>query len=196
MKKIFALIAILFSMFVGMQNINAQSINVGYVSSAYTVNEGTSSAAMNGNGLYVGFDYDYPVAANLLFNPGIDIDYIRYNVYGSVYGNAFYLRVPLHLKYAYRLDNMFELFGAAGPSLTYALGGKIRYHEGGISYTEEMFDEYDQRFDVPLGFEVGANINKSFKISIGYDFGLVNQIKSSDYKLVKNIFHAGIGYNF
>lgn len=196
MKKILTLIAILFSMFVGMQNINAQSINVGYVSSAYTVNEGTSSAAMNGNGLYVGFDYDYPVAANLLFNPGIDIDYVRYNVYGSVYGNAFYLRVPLHLKYIYKLDNIFELFGAAGPSLTYALGGKIRYHEGGISYTEEMFDEYDQRFDVPIGFEVGANINKNFKLAIGYDFGLVNQIKGSNYKLVKNIFHAGIGYNF
>lgn len=196
MKKILTLITILFSMFIGMQNISAQSINVGYVNSTYTVSESGVSTQMNGNGMYFGADYDYPVATNLLFNPGIFVDYVKYHLYGNLYGNAFYLRVPLHVKYAYRLDNMFELFGTAGPALSYALGGKVRYHEGGISYTENFFDNSDQRFDIPLGLEIGANINKTFKLTLGYDFGLLNQIKDVDYRFTRNVFRAGIGYNF
>ena len=196
MKKLLSIIIILVSMFVGMQNTYAQSVSIGYVNSAYTVNEGSASTAMNGNGLYLGADYDYAFASNLSLNPGVFIDYVNYNVYRNVHGNAFYVRVPIHVKYSYQLDNMIELFGTAGPSLTYALGGKTRYHDGGISYSEKLFDEYDNRFDIPLGLQIGANLNKTFKVTLGYDFGLLNQAKEVNYKLVKNIFHAGIGYNF
>ena len=195
MKKILTLVTILFAMLIGL-NANAQSFNIGYENSVYSVRDGGSSLNMNGNGMYLGVDYDMPVSGDLVFTPGLFVDYVNYNLYGSVHGNAFYLRVPLHLKYAYRLDNMFELFGTAGPALSYALGGKIRYHEGGISYTEQFFDEYDQRFDIPLGLEIGANINKTFKLTFGYDFGLLNQAKDADFKLVRNVFRAGIGYNF
>jgi len=195
MKKILTLVTILFAMLIGL-NANAQSLNIGYENSVYSVRDGGSSLNMNGNGMYLGVDYDMLVSDNLVFTPGLFVDYVNYNLYGNVQGNAFYLRVPLHLKYAYRLDNMFELFGTAGPALSYALGGKIRYHEGGISYTEQFFDESDQRFDIPLGLEIGANINKTFKLTFGYDFGLLNQAKDADFKLVRNVFRAGIGYNF
>ena len=117
MKKFLTLITILFSIFIGMQNINAQSVNIGYINSTYVISDSNAASQMTGNGMYGGFDYDYPVATNLLFNPGIFVDYVKYHLYGNLYGNVFYLRVPLHLKYSYRLDNMFELFGTAGPAL-------------------------------------------------------------------------------
>ena len=196
MKKFLTLITILFSIFIGMQNINAQSVNIGYINSTYVISDSNAASQMTGNGMYGGFDYDYPVATNLLFNPGIFVDYIKYHLYGNLYGNVFYLRVPLHLKYSYRLDNMFELFGTAGPALSYALGGKIKYHDNGFSYTENFFDNSDQRFDIPLGLEIGANIDNSFKVTLGYDFGLINQAKDIDYRFTRNSFRVGVGYNF
>lgn len=196
MKKFLTLITVLISIFIGMQNTFAQSINVGYVNSSYVVKDGGSSFSMNGNGIYAGFDYDYSLDNSLYLNPGVYFDFIDYNVYGNLHGTAFYVRVPIHLKYMYTLDNALTVFATAGPSLTYALGGKIKYHEGGIAYSENFFDEYDQRFDIPLGLEVGLNINRLYKVVVGYDFGLLNQAKDDDYKLVKNMFHVGLGYNF
>lgn len=196
MKKILSVIIIMISMFVGMQNINAQSINVGYVNSSYVMSNANSSMEINGNGAYAGLDYDYVLGNGLSLVPGLFVEFVNYNIYTNIDANVFYLRVPVHLMYNYRLDNRLELFGTVGPSLVYGLGGKTRYHNGGISYSEDFFEMYDQRFDIPLGLEIGLNMGGAYKFVLGYDFGMLNQQKDSNYRLVRNVFHAGIGYNF
>lgn len=195
MKKFLSLIMIMFSLFVGMQTMNAQSVNVGYLNSVYSMHNSNITYSMTGNGVYVGGDYDFNIAPNLDVTPGVYFDYVNYDVAANTRGNVFYLRVPIHLKYSYRFSNTVEMFGTAGPSLVYGLGGNTVYHNEGIRYTESFFGD-GPRFDVPVGLELGVNINKNYKVVAGYDFGLVNQSSLKEAKMLRNVLHIGVGYNF
>lgn len=195
MKKILSLIMVVFALFIGMQNMNAQSVNVGYLNSVYSTHNSNITYSMAGNGVYVGGDYDFTIAPNLDVTPGVYFDYVNYDVASHTRGNVFYLRVPIHLKYSYRFSNTLELFGTAGPSLVYGLGGNTTYHNEGIRYSEDFFGD-GPRFDVPVGLELGVNINKNYKVVAGYDFGLVNQSSLKEAKMLRNVLHIGVGYNF
>lgn len=197
MKKLFVVIVLaVLSLGLGKQAFG-QTVSVGYLNSAYVMKDGGASLSFKGSGVYGGVDMDFAIgAADLYFSPGFFVDFVKFKVYDNASANLFYLRAPLHLKYNITLSGI-NLFATAGPSLVYALAGKYRYKDGGISYSEDFFDETDiQRFDIPLGFTVGANVAYNLRIEFGYDFGLLNQTNDSYVRCSKNILHFGVGYSF
>ena len=195
MKKFLVFIVSMFA-FVFANNINAQTISAGYLRSTYTSKYDGTTYSMNGNGLFVGADIDVDLTDGLAFTPGLFFDYANYEILDNIHANVYYLRAPLHIKYTYYLEKDLSLFVDGGPGLSYGLGGKVRYHNGGIDVNEDFFTDDDRRFDIPLGLEVGANLPYNLRLTFGYDWGLLNQSADDDDNVRRNFLHVGLGYRF
>lgn len=131
---------------------------------------------------------------------------------GSSNTTAYYLEVPVHIGWKYPLNNDLAVYGELGPYFAYGLGGKHKIKEpelgdnGDIVLNDKSYNTFDlfKRFDMGLGFRIGAEIKSKYTISIGYDFGFIDSWKgddtddgidlTSDCKL-KN-FYISLGYKF
>lgn len=193
MKKILTLIISIFCL-IGLQNINAQTISAGYLNGAYKTTDSGLSFSMQGNGAYVGADMDFTIADYLYVTPGVFVDFMAYRLFDNTTARALYLRAPIHLKVAADFNGV-NVFATAGPSLQFAVAGKLHYHDGGINYTEDFFDEDSQRFDVPIGVSGGVEFG-NFRFTVGYDWGMLNQNRTDDVTLKRNFLHVGVGYRF
>jgi len=195
MKK---LLTILCAVLISFQMFGQVSANIGYLSSTYKFNEDGFNVSMNGSGIYAGVSTDiYSTNFNdFSFSPGFYADFVDYELFSGLNAIVYYVRVPLHVKYNYPMSNTADLFISAGPSAVLGLGGKAKMSYGGVTYTENFFEEGDRRFDATFGFEAGVNLNKAVRVSCGYDLGLVNQVDDIDGSAKRNTFHLGIGYLF
>ncbi|MCK9161101.1 MAG: porin family protein [Parabacteroides sp.] len=92
---------------------------------------------------------------------------------------SYYIDIPCHIGYKYVVDENVSLYGNAGPYFALGLFGKSRYYgmkdDSYTSYSSSLFgDNKMNRWDVGLGFQVGAEINEQVQVSMGYDFGLTS----------------------
>ena len=77
-----------------------------------------------------------------------------------------YLEVPLNLGYTFDLSDNFGLFAEAGPYMGLILA-KLNY-------------EYDHNncgfrpIDIGIGLNLGVEMMKSFRLSLGFDFGFIS----------------------
>ncbi len=130
------------------------------------------------NGLYLD-------ASALLSAKGAKMDF---GDLGSQKINANYLEIPIHIGYKYAVNDNFSVFGSFGPYFSYGLFGKTKVEE--LDYDDEYelmktSSKYDtfgndglKRFDCGLGLNVGVEIKKTYRVAIGYDFGLTETYKS------------------
>ena len=87
------------------------------------------------------------------------------------------------------MNENFAIFGNAGPYLAIGLFGKAKA-EGDIldeyefddNSTNVFGDDAMKRFDFGLGLKAGVEFSQKYQISIGYDWGLVENIKDSGNK--------------
>ncbi len=107
--------------------------------------------------------------------------------------NPYYLEIPVHLGYKYAVNENFAIFGNAGPYVAIGLFGKAKIkgdliddiidEYGGDDNSTNVFgDDAMKRFDFGLGLKAGVEFNQKFQISIGYDWGLIENIKDSGNK--------------
>lgn len=116
----------------------------------------------------------------------------------SVNVDAYYLEIPIHIGYKHVFNEKFALFGEFGPYVGFGLFGKLKLESEGESMSVDTFSKKGgvKRFDMGLGFRVGAEINKLIPISIGYDFGLANINTEDDPNLKNSNLTVSIGYKF
>lgn len=113
--------------------------------------------------------------------------------------NPWYLEIPVHLGYKYKINDKFSVFGKFGPYFAFGLFGKMK----GTTLDWNVDEDYDwseiedidlvdkkekmnifgkdamKRFDFGLGLHAGFEFQKKYQFSIGYDFGLTKTYKDS-----------------
>lgn len=86
-----------------------------------------------------------------------------------------YLEVPIHFGYNYPITNKISVLGEVGPYFGYLISAK-GYDE---NYKWDGTEDFN-KLDVGIGFKLGAEFIKRFRLTVGYDWGLSNIYKDSD----------------
>lgn len=189
MKKILALIAILA---IGLGSVNAQDNLRWGVTAGMNVSNLKITGLDNRVGFHAGVKAElglpqvtegaYMDFGALLSLKGAKVDG---GTVGSFNFNPWYLEIPVHVGYKFAITDNFTLFANAGPYVAIGLFGKVKIKgeiadefesEFGTSSENIFGDDAFKRFDFGLGLKAGAEINKKFQVSIGYDFGLVETL--------------------
>ena len=194
MKKVFAIAAAL--MLIGTTAF-AQSIGAGYAQSTHKFGK-TSVAA---NGFYVGVGYTAEIMPGLNLNPGLYYEFLtddeNFSGVGLLQGKTteHYVNVPLHISYGMDFAPTFGMFIYGGPTASVGIASTTN---GAVLNTNQNNYEDDDysRFDIMLGGGVGVNLMKKIRITVGYDFGMLDRYKDDDYTIKRNRLTAGVAYIF
>lgn len=193
MKKVLLLMAMLT---IGLASINAQD-NLRW---GATVGMNSSNFSITGFDSKIGFHAGVKAEVGLpQISEGVCLDMgalltlkgakIDGGSAASIKFNPYYLEIPVHIGYKYAVNENFAIFGNAGPYLAIGLFGKAKA-EGDIldeyefndNSTNVFGDDAMKRFDFGLGLKAGVEFSQKYQISIGYDWGLVENIKDSGNK--------------
>lgn len=193
MKKVLLLMAMLT---IGLASINAQD-NLRW---GATVGMNSSNFSITGFDSKIGFHAGVKAEVGLpQISEGVYLDMgalltlkgakIDGGSAASIKFNPYYLEIPVHIGYKYAVNENFAIFGNAGPYLAIGLFGKAKA-EGDIldeyefddNSTNVFGDDAMKRFDFGLGLKAGVEFSQKYQISIGYDWGLVENIKDSGNK--------------
>lgn len=107
---------------------------------------------------------------------------------GNSRTNMNYLEIPIHIGYQYAINDQFTVFGEFGPYFAVGLFGKTKgeeldyndyFDEITTSYSYNTFDDF-KRFDFGLGLRFGIEFKQKYTLSIGYDFGLIDNWKQTE----------------
>ena len=202
MKKVFAIAAALLLMGT---TAFAQSFGAGYVQSTQKYNNTSSTA----NGFYAGVGYSAEIMPGLSLNPGLYYEFLSSTSAGSLWfvsgeskTQEHYVNVPLHLSFAYSFAPTFKMFVYAGPTANVGIASttKSTLAIGGASTTTEPSNNYKSgdysRFDIMLGGGVGVELMKKFRLTVGYDMGMLDRHNSDNVDLKRNRLTAGAALVF
>lgn len=198
MKKVFAIAAAL--MLLGTTAF-AQSFGAGYVQSTQKFNKTASTA----NGFYAGFGYTAEILPFLSLNPGIYYEFLTSSSNTSLFGynissaktTEHYVNVPLHLSLDLKLAPSFKMFVYGGPTANIGIASSTKGELLGATKKYNNYEDDDySRFDIMLGGGIGAEIAQRIRLTVGYDFGMLNRLKDSDYLLKRNRLTAGAAFIF
>jgi len=198
------------------------SISVGYLNNTFK----SGDVKMPEHGFYAGAYYSIGLGATCFkFTPGLFFSWSMYDKTASEAGvvalddetsiavseaaNAkmreAVLYLPLQLSYGIDLAPNVYVFVFGGPIPSLGLSAKFSY---GYAYTSSDGTEYEEsdyircygngyrRLDLKLGGGIGIDLDNRFRITAGYDFGIIDRSKSDSSEIHTNIFHAGVGYVF
>lgn len=167
-------------------------------------------------GFNVGLTVDYALTQDVFLMSGLefttkgakssyeeDFEVAKASVTETV--NAMYLQLPIHIGYKFDVSEGLKLNIHAGPYLAYGIGGKakIKYKGdiAGVDLSQENGEvdffgkDRAKEFDFGLGLGVGAEFGK-IGVGLGYDLGLVNLSRESDYKITNMNAYLSVGYKF
>lgn len=102
----------------------------------------------------------------------VDIDFYNDKVIGGVRAPILYLSIPIHIGYKYPFTESLAGFIDGGLFAAYAIS------------VDEYWEELEpRRFDFGLGAKIGVEFNQKYRLSLGYDLGLISFI---DFMSVNN----------
>jgi hypothetical protein len=136
--------------------------------------------------------------------------------------NEHYLDIPVRIKFAMDVMPNLRAFVYAGPTLDFGLSSKYqcraRLSDDQVGkYTYNYYSGKNKvstipgfeaskpssvyrRFDVDMGFAIGAEIYDIATVKLGLDWGLINKNKNrniADYLITnRNTFYLGLGVRF
>jgi hypothetical protein len=132
-------------------------------------------------GLTIGAAVDYPLMDN--FSLQGELLFVRKGVKfdGSDFDGKHaitYLEIPVLFKASFDVNGM-KVYGNAGPSLSFALGGKYEFSGGGDSESGSLKFGSDEESDykgMDFGFQIGGGIvlMEKYQIDLRYGLGLSN----------------------
>lgn len=196
MKKVFAIAAAL--MLIGTSAF-AQSFGAGYVQSTKKVNNSSSVA----NGFYAGFGYSAEIMPGLSLNPGLYYEFLTSNssaLGGILSGKTteHYVNVPLHLSFSLPLAPSFKLFVYGGPTANVGIASTTKGNIAGVvdTNTNNYEDDDYSRFDILAGVGGGIEVMNKLRLTVGYDWGLLDRYTSENYTLKRNRLTAGVAFIF
>ncbi len=119
-----------------------------------------------------------------------------------------YIEIPLLARVGFGSDN-FKVYVNAGPSLGFALGGKLKGESGSVSAEEDLTfgkgedDTFENSIDFGLQFGTGIGYTVGpgqIVLDLRYGLGLSNLFETpdganrSDFKSTNNVFAVSLGY--
>jgi len=159
----------------------------------YDINEGV------GFGISTGLYYSY--LAGKVTLPGFSI------ISGDMVEHA--LNIPVKAGYSVPVGSGLKGFLNVGPTFVCGLSSKIKPLGVDLLETDLYKHEYLGRFDIMVGGAIGAELNDMIRISVGYDFGMLDQFgaglkgknddgstKDSALKLNRNRLTVGLAFMF
>ena len=168
-------------------------------------------------GINGGLEIDYPFTPNFYANGRVLFSTKglaqNWGEIGKEKVTLGYIEVPLHIGYKTSFSNAFSIFADAGPYI--ALGVLYKHSfssklmdKWGVGFSDDAMDEWEnkerndwKRFDAGIGLNAGFEIQRKYRLTIGYDWGLMGLFKDGDYidadSDTKNRnLHIGVSYMF
>lgn len=104
----------------------------------------------------------------------------------------YYLNIPVHLGYKFRVNDNLSIFADAGPYFNFGVFGKMKQisiPSGGketvTTTSKNVFkDNLVEIFDYGAGFRAGVEVVRHLQVGIGYDWAF-----KSPYKDISNTKH-------
>ena len=223
MKRIITLVSAVLLTFSAFAQIN---IGAGYLQSTatYQAKDGADVNSTKSNGFYAGLGYEITLMQGLSVIPGIYYSYLYSDDAGSTaigtVANASlktnlkeqYLNIPVTVNFGYNLTRDVRLFAFGGPTASIGLSSVSHYDSSvtviGINITDSGdTDNYSGtednpatygRFDILMGAGAGADIMGKFRVTFGYDWGLLNRNVDSNSTAIRhrNQLKAGVAFLF
>ena len=202
-KVIFSLLAASL-MLLGTNAFAQISVNAGYLNSTLASKNSTDNA----NGAYAGITFNIPVAGGFGIAPGVYYSMLTskdtanigtiVSTSGTFMEHA--INVPVYLNYAFDLARDAKIFIFGGPTAQYGLASTVKYdaNVAGISgsntvsnYDNENYNRLNVYLGGGMGFGIGA-----LQITVGYDYGMMNQYKNTDVACHRSNLKLGVGFAF
>ena len=204
MKKVLALVAAV--MLLGGTAMAQASFGVGYMNPNYK----NASDGKTMTGVYGGLDYNIHFTDNFGIAPGIYYSYQFKNsetgfftVSGKSTLTEHYVGVPINLNYSFKLAPDFAIVLYAGPTLSYGIISSTNIKASGsitgIS-TNNTVNNYDDQNYKPLDVLVGGGVAfdwaETFRVSVGYNYGILDRNASDHHSFNRSYLHMGVAYLF
>lgn len=206
MKKIMTLAAAL--VLLTTTAMGQASLALGYMNPTHP---STSDPLM---GAYVGLDYNINLSGDLSVAPGVYYSYSFKNTSNSV--SAFgitatgktnyteqYVSVPLNFNYGLDLAKDMTIRVYAGPTFSYGLSSTFKADGSVAGYStstgaQSLYTDNGnyKNFDVLVGGGVAFDYAKQFRISLGYNYGVLDRNASDNAVYKRNYLHMGIALLF
>ena len=187
------------------------SVGAGYARTSSTAKSGSTTSKEDPlNGFYAGFDYGVNIAGSFKVTPGVYFSMFTgqtdYSV-GSLANTKatrteMYLNIPVNFSYSFPLGSSVSAFVFAGPTANVGLSDKLKIDVntvvGGGSSSYDVYKENSdyKRFDIMIGGGAGIDIVNKVRVSVGYNYGLLDRDGSSNSTLHRSELHAGVAYLF
>ena len=202
------------------------SVGAGYLQSTatYQAKSGADVNNTQSNGFYAGLGYEMPLMQGLGLSAGVYYSYLYSDDAGSTAIGTIatgslktnlkeqYINVPVALNFGYNLTRDLRLFAFGGPTVSFGLSSMSHYDASvsviGINIsdsgdtdnyagTDDKPSPYG-RFDFLLGAGAGVDIQGKYRLTVGYDWGMLNRNVDSESTAIRhrNQLKAGVAFLF
>ena len=213
MKRFFTTLLAASMMLAGTSAFAQISVGAGYLNSTNkTTNGKTSKTSLPSNGFYAGAEYlitedtGFGISVGAYYSYTTSTAKTGFTLFGVNLGASskveeMYLDIPVHFNFSAALTPALKGLFFVGPDFNYCLSsttevaGSIGSY-GGTSDKINNLASDSNRFDVMLGGGVGIDYNDKIRLTLGYDFGLLNKIDSEEITQTRNMLKVGIAFLF
>ena len=166
------------------------------------------------NGVYLGFDYNVPIAKNFGVAPGLyyscSAKNRKLNSLDMIVSQ--YVGIPCNFFYSADISQNTRVNVFAGPTLSYGMSlleiekihryGEIKYettdlyaHYGGWGGYYGVPTGY-QRLFLMIGGGVSFDFSNTVRFTLGYDYGIIRRRSKYYSPYYRNFPHVGVSYLF
>lgn len=217
MKRIFSIVLSAALLLSATDAFAQLSVGAGYLySTLASTYKGNAQDNEISNGLYMGAGFDIPVLGDdLKLTPGLYLSVLTAKANAAFAGIAnvqsifteVAINLPVYLSYGIEMGHA-DLFVYGGPTFQYGLSSKYKVDSTvavpliGIIASDGVIDNYKENdyspFNIYLGGGLGADLNEKLRVTLGFDYGLLNLYKGDqeNTKYNRYNFKLGVGYLF
>lgn len=198
MKKLFAIVALVASMFVA-GNVQAQStIYAGYAPETFVA----GNTSTNYQGFFAGFSQNIGLVKGFGVAAGAQFRMNAKNESTTILGvttttkdKQYLIDVPILFNYGIGINRDLSITPFVGPMLSLALAGNTKYTLGSNTTTTDWYGDNSNMNRFNLYAVFGADVKFSqFNLFGGYRLGLLDLNKSDNVTLKTNGFFVGLGF--
>ena len=144
------------------------------------------------NGFFVSTGAELPLEGALTIDTALRFVY-QGSKENGVHYNGYALNIPFHGKYTVDFGSGIAGFVYLGPTLWTSLA--INERVGNVTVNLVGSDGIYKRFDVLAGAGAGIEVDKQFRLKVGYDRGLLNY-STGNSKYHRAMISGGVYYMF
>ena len=217
MKRLISIAVAASMMLIGTTAFAQASIGAGYLNEMNKAKLGSTTENMGAlNGFYAGLGYDINERVGFGISTGLYYSFLTGNVAlpsplsfisGEMTEHA--LNIPVKVGFSVPVSDGFNGFINVGPTFVCGLASSIKPLGVDLLKTDNYKHEYLGRFDIMVGGSLGVDVNDMFRISVGYDYGMLDQFgagikgknedgstKDREYSLNRSRITVGLAFLF